>query len=125
MNHAAAGPARPRGVVFDLDGTLLDTWRIHEHCLREAVRDLSGSQVGKVRLWRAQRPTDLATLGELVGAEHAQEALLAYRAALARELTVRLPPPVRGSKQRWRGCEAAGSRSASAPDGRVRTRRPC
>ncbi|MDH6145160.1 HAD superfamily hydrolase (TIGR01509 family) [Kitasatospora sp. GP30] len=96
MNRAAAAPAGPRGVVFDLDGTLLDTWQIHEHCLREAVRDLGGSAVGRVRLWRAQRPTDLATLGELIGAEHAEEALLSYRAALARELTVRQPRPVGG-----------------------------
>ncbi|MER6364847.1 HAD-IA family hydrolase [Kitasatospora sp. NPDC001527] len=108
MNHPAAGPAGPHGVVFDLDGTLLDSWQVHEHCLREAVHQVTGSPPGRVGLWRAQRPTDLATLGELVGADRAEQALLAYHTFLTRELTIRHVLPMPGVEAALAGLRARG-----------------
>ncbi|MGW4420941.1 HAD family hydrolase [Streptosporangium sp. NPDC004631] len=83
-----------RGVVFDLDGTLLNTWEIHASCLRRAVKALGAERVSAVRLFHAQRPTDLATLGELVGPHQANAALLAYRSALREVLRTVRPRPV-------------------------------
>ncbi|MFD6530901.1 HAD family hydrolase [Streptomyces sp. NPDC060184] len=86
----------PRAVVFDLDGTLLDTWSIHARCLSGAVHELTGSPVGTLQLFRSQQPTDLGTLGRLVGADRAPEALGVYRALLSRELATASPQPVAG-----------------------------
>ena len=100
--HAVAAAHRPiHGVVFDLDGTLVDSWALHCHCLRRAARSVGLAAPSAARLALAQRPTDLGTLEAVVGPDLAGPALTAYRQALGESLSAgpegadapRLPMP--------------------------------
>lgn len=75
-----------RGVVFDLDGTLVDTWAVHADCLREAAEAVGRPRPGTARLFAVQRPTDLGTVSALVGAEFADEAFGRYQRAWRRKM---------------------------------------
>jgi HAD superfamily hydrolase (TIGR01509 family) len=77
-----------RGVVFDLDGTLVDSWKLHLRCLRGAGAALGMGRISAAALAAAQRPTDVDTLRELVGEGRLGLAFEAYRALLHQELTV-------------------------------------
>jgi HAD superfamily hydrolase (TIGR01509 family) len=88
-------PAAPTAVVFDLDGTLVDTWATHARCLERTVDRLGADPVSPARLRARQRPTDLGTLEALVGAA-ASRALAVYHELLAEELASRPAPLRRG-----------------------------
>lgn len=76
----------PRAVIFDLDGTLVDSWTLHRRCLRRACTATGAPAPSAAALALAQRGTDLATLAQLVGAGDAEAALAAYHEALLAEL---------------------------------------
>ncbi|MFC9285731.1 HAD family hydrolase [Streptomyces sp. NPDC057052] len=75
-----------KGVVFDLDGTLVDSWAVHCRCLRRAARAVGDPEPSAARLTLAQRPTDLDTLRALIGTDRLGRAVRAYRQALREEL---------------------------------------
>lgn len=77
---------RVRGVIFDLDGTLVDTWALHADCLREAAAAVGTPRPSMARLFAVQQPTDLGTVRALVGAESAEGAFGSYRRAWRRKL---------------------------------------
>jgi HAD superfamily hydrolase (TIGR01509 family) len=81
-------------VVFDLDGTLVDSWQVHRTCLRRACTAVGAGRPSAAGLAQAQRATDLATLAELVGESAAAGALDVYHEALSDELGRRLVTPV-------------------------------
>ncbi|XTZ13729.1 HAD family hydrolase [Micromonospora echinospora] len=84
-----AAPGSPRrGVIFDLDGTLLDTWALHRACLRHAVTAVGLPAPSAARVLSAHRATDLATVQALVGPDRVDEAMSAYRRELHRRLDV-------------------------------------
>ncbi|MFE7076406.1 HAD family hydrolase [Streptomyces sp. NPDC057620] len=85
---------RIRGVVFDLDGTLIDSWTLHQRCLRYAATATVGAEPSAARLALAQRPTDTGTLRALVGDAALADATRAYRHALRNDL--RVPATARG-----------------------------
>ncbi len=71
-----------RGVVFDLDGTLVDSWSLHLAALRQAVTATRGTAPSAAGLAASQRATDFATVEALVGPAHAVDAWSVYRQAL-------------------------------------------
>ncbi|MEU8566869.1 HAD-IA family hydrolase [Streptomyces pathocidini] len=73
-------------MVFDLDGTLVDSWQLHLCCLRSAVQAVGAGGASAARLSVAQRPTDVGTLIALVGEHRVEPALRAYREELDRAL---------------------------------------
>jgi HAD superfamily hydrolase (TIGR01509 family) len=76
-----------RGVVFDLDGTLVDSWAVHLSCLRQAAQECGAGRPSAARTVAAQRATDVETLRGLVG----DERLAAAREAYSRALRAMLP----------------------------------
>ncbi|WP_158841304.1 HAD family hydrolase [Saccharothrix deserti] len=88
---------RPRGVVFDLDGTLVDSWHLHLACLRDAAAAVGGRPPSAARLLTAQRPTDAGTVRALVGADHLEPALRAYQEAFAARIAERPAVAVPGA----------------------------
>ena len=94
--------------MFDLDGTLVDTWDLHASCLRKVTAEFGDGPSGLVQLFRAQRPTDIETLGALVGPERAGSALLSYGAALRELLRATSPRPIPGAVEAVNGLRHAG-----------------
>ena len=82
-----------RGVIFDLDGTLVDSWAVHSRCLRYAALAAGAGEPSAARIAAAQRPTDAETLRALAGEERLTDAQFAYRRELRRALR---SEPVRG-----------------------------
>lgn len=97
-----------RGVVFDLDGTLLDTWFTHLRGLRRAVVAVGLSEPGAATLAAAQRATDVATLRALVGDERLDRARDAYGEALRDMLSACPAPAMPGAGQTLERLRAAG-----------------
>jgi HAD superfamily hydrolase (TIGR01509 family) len=97
-----------RGVVFDLDGTLVDSWDLHRNCLRQAVTATGGSPPGAARLAAAERPTDLGTLRALVGDAHIDAAARAYRSAFTAGLVQSPPAPMPGAAELLAALRARG-----------------
>ncbi|MEE1822820.1 HAD family hydrolase [Streptomyces sp. BE20] len=97
----AAPARRVRGVVFDLDGTLADSWSLHLRCLRRSVAAVGSDRPSGARLAAAQRPTDLETLAALVPAELLAGAARAYDLALREELAGATSPvpPMPGARE--------------------------
>lgn len=89
MGHA-------RGVVFDLDGTLLDTRDTHLSCLRAACAAVGFPAPSLARMLSAQRGTDTATVVALVGEARARAASTAYQETLLAQLELRPPAPMPG-----------------------------
>jgi HAD superfamily hydrolase (TIGR01509 family) len=83
-----------RGVVFDLDGTVLNTWDVHIYCLRAACAAVGAPRPTMARLVRAQRATDTATIAALVGDGLAVPAEDAYQTALGARLASSPPAPM-------------------------------
>ncbi|MFC9431551.1 HAD family hydrolase [Streptomyces sp. NPDC056987] len=79
-------------MVFDLDGTLVDSWVVHRYCLRQAAAAAGLEEPSAARIATAQRATDVATLRALVGEERLGTALPVYGRAL-REALLRRPVP--------------------------------
>ncbi|MFD9595329.1 HAD family hydrolase [Kitasatospora sp. NPDC059973] len=88
-------------MVFDLDGTLVDSWALHLRCLRRSVVAVGLEQPSGARLAAAQRPTDLETLAVLVPAGLLGEAARAYDAAFREELAggASPAPPMAGARE--------------------------
>ncbi|GAA2835615.1 HAD family hydrolase [Kitasatospora sp. CM 4170] len=106
--HGAADA--PAGVVFDLDGTLVDSWALHLRCLRRSLHAAGLPEPSAARLAAAQRPTDAQTLAALVPPDLLDEAALGYdrelRRLLAEEPTDRLAMP--GARRTVAALRAAG-----------------
>lgn len=93
-------------IVFDLDGTLVDSWRAHATSLRHAVRAVGLPVPDSAGLADHQRPTDLETLSSLVGEERLASGFAAYRTAFGRlSGTVR---PMPGAHALVAGLRGAG-----------------
>ncbi|WP_349879214.1 HAD family phosphatase [Micromonospora sp. HUAS YX12] len=82
------------GVIFDLDGTLVDSWALHRDCLRAVAVNVHGIPASAAEIAAAQRPTDRATLAALVGPDHLAEAELIYRRVLRERLTTTAVAPM-------------------------------
>jgi HAD superfamily hydrolase (TIGR01509 family) len=82
-------------VIFDLDGTLVDSWELHVRCVRQACCSVGAPQPTAARIRTTQCATDLATLASLAGPAMAPAALAAYhdmlRAGLARSPALPMP----------------------------------
>jgi HAD superfamily hydrolase (TIGR01509 family) len=85
-----------RGVVFDLDGTLIDSWNVHSRCLRYAAVTTGAREPSAARLMAAQRPTDVQTLRILVGDDRLAAARRAYHRALRGALALESVPVMPG-----------------------------
>lgn len=87
----------PRAVVFDLDGTLLDSSRPHLASLRGACTRAGLPAPSAAALGAARRATDLGTVTQLVGPGRAGAALAAYHAVLLAELATAAVPALPGA----------------------------
>ncbi|MEU4181129.1 HAD family hydrolase [Streptomyces sp. NPDC026589] len=85
MNGPGVDGRRVRGVVFDLDGTLVDSAAAHRAALRVALARFPGPgpAPSAARLRVAEGATDRATLVNLLGERGAEAALSVYQDALA------------------------------------------
>jgi HAD superfamily hydrolase (TIGR01509 family) len=109
-----------RAVVFDLDGTLVNSWRTHAHCLRIAAEAVGAGRPSAVRLFGAQRPTETGTLLELVGPDRLVPAQRAYGEALRAALATDPAPPMPGAVTVLAGLRRHGV-AAGVCTGRSRT----
>ena len=75
----------PSAVVFDLDGTLANSWSAHLRCLRHACVAVGQPAPSAAAVAQGQRATDLGTLAGLVGPANTVTALDAYHGALVNE----------------------------------------
>jgi HAD superfamily hydrolase (TIGR01509 family) len=75
-----AGPP-PRGVIFDLDGTLVDSLDLHRRALGAAAAAAGRAEPNAARVFMAQRATDLGTVAALVGDADLDTAWRAYHDA--------------------------------------------
>jgi HAD superfamily hydrolase (TIGR01509 family) len=73
-------PSSTRGVVFDLDGTLVDSLDLHQRALAAAAESV-GRHATPARIFMAQRATDLGTVAALVGDANVETAWPAYHRA--------------------------------------------
>ncbi|MCG6495358.1 HAD family hydrolase [Kitasatospora sp. A2-31] len=100
----------PAGVVFDLDGTLVDSWALHLRCLRRSLHAVGLPEPSAARLAAAQRPTDAQTLAVLVPPDLLDEAARGYdrelRRLLAEEPAERLAMP--GARETVAALRTAG-----------------
>lgn len=81
-------------VVFDLDGTLVDSWDVHSACLRIACQVVGCPPPSSARLRAGQRETDRGTIVALVGEQKAGLAAAAYDGALLACLERESPAPM-------------------------------
>ncbi|MGJ0639238.1 HAD family hydrolase [Xenorhabdus bovienii] len=65
-------------IVFDLDGTLVDTWNIHLKTCYETVLEITGMKYRKLDIIRANKVTERETLVTLLGEMYSEEALRFY-----------------------------------------------
>jgi HAD superfamily hydrolase (TIGR01509 family) len=76
-------------VIFDLDGTLVDSWRHHVRCLRDTMAECGLARPTVATLRLCQGATDRATLRRLLGAAAVPTAAAPTRTgAPVRESTV-------------------------------------
>lgn len=88
-----------RGVILDLDGTLVDSRAVHVRCLRVACQDVGLPPPSAARIATRSAATDLATLARLVGEPLAERAMAAYNAHFPHALTAAPAPPRPGAAE--------------------------
>jgi pyrophosphatase PpaX len=86
-----------RGVVFDLDGTLVDSLKTHQHSLRAAAVAAGRPEPSAARIFMAQRATDLDTVRALVGDDGLDPAWGAYERAFRELVAAGAVRPVAGA----------------------------
>ncbi|HEY0532715.1 MAG TPA: HAD-IA family hydrolase [Actinoplanes sp.] len=97
-----------RGVVFDLDGTLVDSWRAHAAALRRAAVAAGRPPASAAALLAAQRATDRHTVRALTGAESFAAGWRAYRDGFLTEVATAGAPAADGLHEVVRELRAAG-----------------
>ncbi|MGR5979958.1 HAD family hydrolase [Bacillus cereus] len=65
-------------VIFDLDGTLVNSWKIHLESCKYAYSRVMNKTCSTLLIKRYAMPTEEATLGCLVGEENKERALKFY-----------------------------------------------
>ncbi|RAX01874.1 MULTISPECIES: HAD family hydrolase [unclassified Photorhabdus] len=65
-------------IVFDLDGTLVNTWNIHLKTCYETLLEVTGKQYRKLDIIRANKVTEMETLTALLGKVDNGKALKLY-----------------------------------------------
>ncbi|MFB8033719.1 HAD family hydrolase [Streptomyces sp. NPDC056004] len=108
MPEGRADGRAVRGVVFDLDGTLVDSWDVHRHALRHAAAEAGMGEPSSARLAAAQRPTDLATVRALVGDACLATAWPAYRREFLARLGIAPPRATAHAAETLRRLRASG-----------------
>lgn len=88
-----------RGVILDLDGTLVDSRDVHVRCLRAACQDLGLPRPSAALIATRSAATDLATLARLVGEPLAERAMAAYNAHFPLALAAAPAPPRPGAAE--------------------------
>lgn len=96
------------GVVFDLDGTLLDSYELHRHALVAAALAVGLTAPSAARVFMSQRPTDAATVAVLTAAADPAAAWMAYHHALLTRLAETGIVPTEGTADALRRLRAAG-----------------
>jgi HAD superfamily hydrolase (TIGR01509 family) len=97
-----------RGVVFDLDGTLVDSYELHQHALGAATRAVGMAPPGAARVFMAQRATDVATVAALTGTADPAVAWAAYHEAFLGRLAETGVRPTDGTGEALRRLREAG-----------------
>lgn len=97
-----------RGVILDLDGTLVDSWSVHARCLRAACQDVGLPPPSAARILTRSAATDLGTLARLVGEPLADRAMAAYNAHFPLALAEAPAPPRPGAAEAVRALTALG-----------------
>lgn len=69
----------PRGVIFDLDGTLVDSLSLHRQAVAAAAAAVGRAEPSSARFFMSQRATDLGTVAAIVGDANLEAAWRAYR----------------------------------------------
>jgi phosphoglycolate phosphatase len=87
---------RAEAIVFDLDGTLLDTRAVHLACLRATAAAVGLPGLSPAQLMRAQRGTDTETIAALVGPSLAASAADFYQDMLRARLSADPVGPMPG-----------------------------
>ena len=107
MPNSATGPA-PRAVLFDVDGTLVDSSYAHTTCWWQALRE-HGHVVPMARIHRAIGLGSDRIVGHLLGDhdESEDDAVIASHAALFAAWHDRLVPTP-GARELLRRCHEAG-----------------
>ncbi|MEU9095163.1 HAD family hydrolase [Streptomyces sp. NPDC048428] len=95
-------------MIFDLDGTLVDSWEVHRYALRHAAAEAGISEPSSARLAAAQRPTDLATVRALVGDAYLATSWTAYRREFLARLGVDPPKATAHAAETLRRLRASG-----------------
>jgi HAD superfamily hydrolase (TIGR01509 family) len=97
-----------RGVVFDLDGTLVDSWRPHAAALRRAAAAAGRPPASAAVLLAAQRATDRATVRALTGPDAFEAGWRAYRDGFAEEVEAAGDPAADGLHEVVRRLRSTG-----------------
>ncbi|MER7274859.1 HAD-IA family hydrolase [Dactylosporangium sp. NPDC000244] len=71
----------PSGIIFDLDGTLVDSLDLHRRALGAAAAAAGRAEPSAARVFMAQRATDIGTVAALVGDADLGTAWRAYHDA--------------------------------------------
>ena len=79
MTTSRTPPPPPAAVLFDLDGTLVDTYRLYLECYRRALEPYLGRLPADEEIVARRPSSEKAFLAEWIGAENADACHLAMR----------------------------------------------